>query len=90
MSQDNQAQMGDELDYVALAANAEAKARSAESLHLAVLWCEMAETYRELAAYHRPRNEGTPSDQGMSAGQVSSEERVMQSPLRCLILAKHI
>ena len=53
MSQDNQAQMGDELDYVALAANAEAKARSAESLHLAVLWCEMAETYRELAAYQR-------------------------------------
>jgi hypothetical protein len=64
MSQDNQAQMGDELDYVALAANAEAKAKSAGSLHLAALWCEMAETYRELAAYHRPRNEVTPSDQG--------------------------
>jgi hypothetical protein len=64
VNQDNQAQIGDELDYVALAANAEAKAKSAQSLHLAALWHELAETYRELAAYHRPRNEVTPSDQG--------------------------
>jgi hypothetical protein len=55
---------GDELDYVDLAANAEAKAKSAESLHLAALWRELAQTCRELAAYHRPRNEVTPSDQG--------------------------
>jgi hypothetical protein len=64
VSRDNQAQMADVLDYVALAANAEAKAQSAESLHQAALWLELAETYRELAAYHRPRNEITPSDQG--------------------------
>jgi hypothetical protein len=64
VSQDNQAQMGDELDYVALAANAEANAKSAESLHLAALWRELAETYREVAAYHRPTKEVTPSDQG--------------------------
>jgi hypothetical protein len=30
--------MGDELDYVALAADAEAKAKSAEPLHVAALW----------------------------------------------------
>jgi hypothetical protein len=64
VTQDNRAQIWDELDYVALAANAEAKAKSAESLHLAALWRERAETYRELAAYHRPTNEVTPSDQG--------------------------
>jgi hypothetical protein len=55
VNQDNQAQMGDELDYVALATDAEANAKSVESLHLAALWRELAETYRELAAYHRPR-----------------------------------
>jgi hypothetical protein len=47
--------MSDELDYIALAANAEHKAMSAESLHLAALWRELAETYRELADYRRRR-----------------------------------
>jgi hypothetical protein len=63
VSPDNTAQLGDEPDYVALAASAEAKAKSAESLHQAALWRELAESYRELAAYRR-RNEITLSDQG--------------------------
>ena len=47
--------MEDELDYAALAADAEAKAKSADTLHLAALWCELAVTYRELGDYHRGR-----------------------------------
>ena len=53
--------MSDELDYMALAANAERKAVSAESLHLAALWRELAETYRELANYRRRREAVAPS-----------------------------
>ena len=49
--------MEDELDYAALAANADEKAVSAESLHLAGLWRELAETNRELAGYRRRRSE---------------------------------
>ena len=52
-NQDNKVQVEDEPDYVVLAADAEGKAKSAESLHLAALWHELAETYRELAAYQR-------------------------------------
>jgi hypothetical protein len=53
--------MEDELDYTALAARAEEKAKSAESLHLAALWRELAETYRELAVYRPWRNTAAPS-----------------------------
>ena len=51
--------MEDGLDFTS--ANAEEKAKSAGSLHLAALWWELAETYRELAGYHRRRNEAAPS-----------------------------
>jgi hypothetical protein len=51
--------MGDDLDYAALAADAERKANSAETLHLAALWRERAETYRELAHYRGRRHEPT-------------------------------
>jgi hypothetical protein len=57
------AQTRDEPDYVALAASAEATAKSAESLHQAALWRELAETFRELAGYRR-RSERVLSDQG--------------------------
>jgi hypothetical protein len=53
--------MGDELDYAALAVDAERKAMSAESLHRAALWRELAATYRELADCLRPRPEVAPS-----------------------------
>jgi hypothetical protein len=55
--------MDDELDYAALAANAEANAKSADTLHLAALWRELAVTYRELGDYYRGRggsNAGVP------------------------------
>jgi hypothetical protein len=55
--------MSDELDYVALATNAERKAMSAESLHQAALWRELAETYRELADYRRRKEAVAPSAQ---------------------------
>jgi hypothetical protein len=53
--------MEDELDYAALAANAEAKAKSADTLHLAALWRELAVTYRELGDYHRGRGGRIPA-----------------------------
>ena len=55
--------MGDELDYAALAADAERNARSAGSLHMAALWRELAETYRELVVYFRLKDEAASSAQ---------------------------
>jgi hypothetical protein len=56
--------MGDEPDYVSLAADAEEKAGSAEALHQAAFWRERAENYREFAIYLRQRNEAAPSTHG--------------------------
>ena len=58
--------MEDGPDFTSLAANAEEKAKSAESLHLAALWRELAETYRELAGYRRRRNDAAPSTHGVT------------------------
>ena len=56
--------MGDEPDYVSLAADAEEKAGSAAALHQAAFWRELAENYREFAIYLRQRNKAAPSTHG--------------------------
>jgi hypothetical protein len=79
VSRDHQEQTGDEPDYTVLAASAEEKAKSAKSLHQAALWRELAETYRELAAYPR-RNEGIPSDHAVAEGPATRAQPPLHDP----------